>query len=73
MGFIVLGGAVSQHLERGPAFKDRTALQDQLLEFDRADFRPILIVLRRALTLLVLIELSLDALGFAMKHIGEGP
>jgi hypothetical protein len=73
MGFIVLGCPVTQHFEGGAAFQDRTTLQDQLFEFDGANFRAILIVLRGALALFILVELGLDTLGFAMKHIGEGP
>ena len=73
VGFIVLGGAVAQHLEGVAALDQRVALGDQALELDGADFGAVLLGLRAALPVLVVVELALHARGLAVKQIGQRP
>ncbi len=71
--FIVLGGAVAQHLEGAAPLDQRMPLGNQALELDGADFGAVLLGLRAALPILVVIELALHASALAMEQVGQRP
>ena len=67
------GGRVAELLQALAPFDERRALADQAFEFDRADFRAVLLLLAAFLRLLVGVEQSLDAGCGAMEAVDRRP
>ena len=73
MALEVLGGLVAEELDGVAALDQGHALGDEAFQFDRADFRAILIALAALLRLLVVVEFALDALVARWKRLTRRP
>ena len=60
-------------LESFAALEEALALGDEGLQFDRADFGAVLLLLRALLAVFIVFELALHAGGFFVEEIGEAP
>jgi hypothetical protein len=73
VGLVMLSGLVAEALEGVAALDGGEPLLNQSLELDGAHLRAVLLLLALALALLVVIELTLHAVGLAVKEVGERP
>jgi H+/Cl- antiporter ClcA len=69
VALVEISGVVAEELHGVAAFDQREALWDQAFEFDRADFRAVLLLLAALLGALVVVEFAPDAVGSAMKQV----
>lgn len=68
-----LDGLVAEEFQAVAALDQRDAFGRQALEFDRSDFRAVLLALTPLLRLLVIIELTTDAVETAMEQVDHRP
>jgi hypothetical protein len=73
VAFELLGGLVAEEFHRVPALDQRPALRGQALQFDRANFGAVLLLLAAKLRLFVVVELALDPADGAMEEIDRRP
>jgi hypothetical protein len=73
VALVEIGGVIAEELHDVAAFDEREALGDQAFEFDRADFRAVLLLLAALQGDLVVVEFALDPAGGAMEQIDGRP
>src|SRR5229473_3489137 len=73
MVLVEIGGVVAEELHGIAAFDEGEALCQQAFEFDRADFRAVLLLLAALLGALIVVEFALDAAGGAMEQVDGRP
>src|SRR5712671_5289003 len=73
MVLVEIGGVVAEELHSIAAFDEGEALCQQAFEFDRADFRAVLLLLAAPLGALVVVEFALDPAGGAMEQVDSRP
>ena len=69
MAFELLGGLFAEKFHAVAAFDERNALGHQSLQFHRADFRAVLVLLTAFLGVFVVVERALHPVGGAVEEI----